>query len=247
MKLTWHIIKKDLLQYRWSLAFWLACFAYIFLFQERIDFQGNPELKSYFRLTSLMTILVFSGAMLISIVQQDPPMGASVFWRTRPISPGRMLVAKLCLLGALFVGVPLLIMLLGGWLQKLVLLHTLREYALMILVLGSITLSLAAAAACTKNIAYATLLWVGAVFGGGTLADLLGRFLPELPVQLSMQLNMNRVITLLVISVVFSLATILNQYLHRRLSVTIALLVIGNVAVVLVGTLWGYYYFYTSQ
>ena len=244
MNLTWHIIKKDLYQFRWSLALWLACFAYIFLVQEKVSFHGNIDLRDYFRLISILTIAVISCAMLIGIIQQDHPTDSRAFWRTRPIAPGRLVAAKLGLLLTLFVGIPLLTIMARGWLQQLVVLQTFREYSLMILVLGSITLSLAAAAACTSNIAYALLLWLGVVFGSGTLAEALDRFLPKLTLRLSQQMNMQRVITLLVFSVVISLAIILNQYLRRRFTTSVILLILGSVGSSLIGVLWSYYYFY---
>jgi len=244
MKLTWHVIKKDLYQFRWSLVLWLSCFTYLVFFQERVGTLVNTESKGYLQLLSMLIMVVLSCAMLISIIQQDHPVDSSAFWRTRPISAHRLVAAKLLLLFALFVGIPFLTVLLWVWTQDLVRLNSVREYSLMVLVLSSLVLSLAAAAACTRNIAYALLLWLGAIFGSGTLADILGHFLPKLTLQLSQQMNMNRILTVLALSMAFNLAIILNQYLRRRLSVSAILIVAGNVSIVLVATLWSYYYFY---
>lgn len=244
MNLIWQIIKKDLYQFRWSLVLWLACFAYIFFVQEKASFSGNVNLKDYFRLTSLLTIAVISCAMLIGIIQQDHPTDNRAFWRTRPIAAGRLMVAKLGLVFAIFVGIPLLTVMAGGWLQKLVLLQSFREYSLMILTLSSIALTLAAAAACTSNVAYALLLWLGVIFGSGTLAEIADRVSPKLTLGLSMRMNMQRSITLLAFSAVISLAIILNQYLRRRFNTTVVLLIVGSVGSALMGVLWSYYYFY---
>lgn len=244
MNLTWQIVKKDLYQFRWSLALWLACFLYVFLFQERAIVHAEVQLRDIFRLVAVLTVMVFSWAMLVSILQQDHPTDPRAFWRTRPISAVRLVTAKLGLVLTLFVGIPLLIALAGGWLQHLVILHTLREFSLMALAMGSLTLSLAAAASCTSNIVYALVLWVGVAFGSGTVAEILGRLLPKLTARLTLQMNMDRAITLLVFSAVISLALILNQYLRRRLTTTIILLILASVGCALIGVLWSYYYFY---
>ena len=161
MNLTWQIIKKDLYQFRWSLVLWLACYAYVFLFQERVTVHVEMQLRDIMRLIAGLTVMVFSWAMLASIIQQDHPTDSRAFWRTRPISVVRLVTAKLGLVLALFVAFPLLIVVAGGWLQDLVRLHTFREYGLMVLAMSSFTLSLAAAASCTSNIVYALVLWLG--------------------------------------------------------------------------------------
>lgn len=246
MNLIWQIIKKDLHQFRSSLGLWLICFAYVFLVQERAGFQASPNLLDYIRLISLITIVVFSCAMLIGIIQQDHPTDSCAFWRTRPISAKRLVAAKLGLVVALFVGVPTLTVMVGGWLQDIIILSTLREYSLMMLALGGVTLSLAAAASCTVNIAYAIVLWLGVAFGSGSLAEILGRFLPKFPEQIAMQMNLNRILALLAFSAVISLAIILNQYLQRRFTLTVILLIFGSVGSALVGMVWSYYYFYQA-
>lgn len=244
MNFVWQIIKKDLRQFRSSLALWLVCFAYIFLVQEKLGFQGNSSLPDYIRLISVISIVVFSCAMLISIVQQDHPTANNAFWRTRPISSGRLVTAKLGLVLTLFVGVPTLTVMVGGWLQDLVILRDPREYGLMVLVLGSVTLSLTAAAACTANITYAIVLWLAVAFGSSTLSEILGKFVPKLPSQIAMQMNLNRILVVLTFSALISLAIILNQYLRRQFTATVILLIFGSVGSALVGVLWGYYYFY---
>lgn len=244
MNLTWHIIKKDLRQFRWALAIWLLCLGYLLVFQEKVGAGAGANLRDYFRIISLLTVIVVSFAVLISIVQQDNPTDSDSAWRVRPIAPLRLLAAKLGLLLAVFVGVPLVLVLLGGWVQNLVRMNTVREYAMTILVLASVVLSVAAAASCTRHIAYAMLLWFGVIFASGTLADFLSRFLPKLSLRLSMQMNMNRIITMLAFSALISLAVLLNQYRWRRLGATIGLLIFGAIGSSLVGVLWSYYYFY---
>jgi len=240
-----HIIAKDLRHFRWTIVLWLACYAYIFLFHAKSSVHPNVNLLNYFWLTSLLSVVVISLALLIGIIQQDHPTDTRAFWRTRPITPGRLLTAKLVLLFGLFVLIPLATVVVGGWMKEgLVRLQTLREYWLVILVLSSVVLSLAAAASCTRKVPYAFLLWVSVVFASGTSADLLSRFMPKLSMQLSMEMNMTRVLSLLVFSALVSLVVILNQYLRRRLSTSIVLLVFGAIGSALMGVLWSYYYFY---
>jgi hypothetical protein len=247
MNLIWHIIKKDLRHFRWSLVLWLACLSYVFFVQERLNFHSRTDLQDYFRLMSLVTITVLSIAMLISIVQQDHPTGSTAFWRTRPISAGRLLAAKLTLLGAVFIGIPLLLVLLGGWLHRLVLLSSFREFGLMVLVLGAITLSLAAVSACTRTILYALFLALGLMFGTGALSESLSQMVPKFSAKVSMQMNNSRALALLGFSVVTALMILGNQYFKRRLGYSILLLVFASVGSALIGSMWGYFYFYTSQ
>ena len=78
------------------------------------------------------------------------------------------------------------------------------------------------------------------------MAEILSRSLPKLTTRLSMQMNMDRIIALLVFSAVLSLAIILNQYLRRRLTTTVVLLILLSVGCALIGGLWSYYYFYVG-
>jgi hypothetical protein len=245
MKLTWHLIWSDLRHFRWSIALWLGCLAFVFLGQERIpSVVAGVEMRDYVRLVTLLLLVGLAVAVLMGVIQADPADDSHAFWRTRPIAPARLIAAKLALLLGLFVGVPFLLVLGGGWLQRLVLLGSWSERLLMLLVLGTAALAIMAAASCTRTIGHGVVLLVGLVFASGTLADFVSSHLPRLNLKLSLQTNLSRVITLLAASALVSVAIILNQYLRRNRRWSIVLLAGGAVLPALLGAFWTYYYFY---
>jgi len=245
MKLTWHLIVSDLRHFRWSIALWLGCLAFVFLGQERVlPAVAGPELHDYVRLVTLFLLIGLAVAVLMGVMQADPADDSRAFWRTRPIAPGRLVAAKLALLLGLFAGVPFLLVLGGGWIQRVVLLHSWREYLTMLLILGAVALAVMAAASCTRSIGHGVVLLVALVFASGTLADFVSGRLPQLNLKLGLQANWSRVLALLVGSVAVSLAILLNQYLRRSRRWSIALLAAGAVLPALLGAIWTYYYFY---
>ncbi len=243
MNLTWHIIRKDLIYLRWTLLVWGLSYLYL-LVQPNLSVSGSVQLRDYLHIFSLVTFGVLSVALIMGVVQADHPNDSRGQWRTRPISAVRMMTAKLLFIGLLFVALPLL----ADWLKNQVgatqTMQSFKEYSLFVLMLTSLSLSFVATAACTKNGAHGLLLWVGLIFATGSLAEGLSRILPRLSLQLSMQMNMNRGLAILAFSAAIALAVILNQYLRRRMTASIVLLVVGSVGSALMGTLWSYYYFY---
>jgi hypothetical protein len=196
------------------------------------------------RVLTLFMVVGLAVAVMMAVIQADPPEDSQAFWRTRPIAPARMVAAKVTLLLALFVGAPFLVVLSGGWGQQLVLLHTWREHLVMLLVLGAAALSLMATASCTRTIGAGIALWVGVVFASGTVTDFVARYLPRLHLRPALHANQDRIISLLVFSVGVSLAILLNQYLRRSRVWSVALLAVGAIGPALIASLWTYYYFY---
>ncbi len=243
MNLTLHLIRKDLFHFRWALLVWGASFAYLLL-QANLTLTGSVTLRDYFQFVALLLFGLLSVGLIAEVMQEDHPNDSSGFWRTRPISPIRLLTAKLLLIGFLFIGLPLLAVWLKNRAPALQTVQSVREYCLIVLVLGSLVLSFAAAAVCTKSGAHSLLLWVTLIFSTATLAEFLGRFLPVLNRQMTAQMNSHTALAILFFSVVVSLAVILNQYLKRQLAVSIILMVTGVVSTALIGTMWSYYYFY---
>ena len=179
MNLTAHIIRKDLVHYRWALLVWGLSFLYLAV-RPNLAPAGSVAAQDYFQVMALITFAVLCVALIAGFVQDDNPTDSSAHWRTRPISPIRLMSAKLLLLGALFVGLPLLVIWAKNHFGFTASVAYFREYCLIALVLASLTLSFTAAAACTKNVLYCLLLWVGIVFATGTLMDFLNRFSPVL-------------------------------------------------------------------
>jgi multisubunit Na+/H+ antiporter MnhG subunit len=246
MNLTAHIIRKDLVRFRWALLVWGLSFLYLFA-RPNLTLAGSPNLQDYFQLIAIITFAVLCVGLISGVVQEDPPADSSAQWRTRPISPLRMMGAKLLLLGVLFIVVPVVAVGVRHVFDRGHALHDASEYGLEGLVLAALVCSLAAAAACTKNVVHCMALWLGLIFATGTLAELLGRFSPVISRQMAMQLNTKVALTILGFSVLVGLAVVVNQYLKRRMSVSIGLLIGGSVGSALVGTAYSYFYFYSSQ
>lgn len=243
MNRTLHIVRKDLRHFGWALLVWVSSFLYLFL-QPNARPAGTMGLRDFLLLSAMLLFTVFSAGLIAGIVQEDHPTDSNAPWRSRPISALRLAAVKLGSIVLLFVAFPLAAIMVKSFFSSAPTVQTLSEYSLTALVLTSVALSFTATSACTKNGLHSALLWAGVVFASGSLAEVLGRALPALSMRLSMQMNNSRVITLLVFSAVMSLAIILNQYLRRRLTASVVLLVVAAIGSALIGTLWSYYYFY---
>ncbi len=100
MKLTWHIVWKDLMRLRLALALWAVAFLWEYALGVRILGGNAPDLGLFERLR-LYDLVAFGlqgviGYVLIAaLIQEDPLVGSTAFWPTRPISALRLLGAKL--------------------------------------------------------------------------------------------------------------------------------------------------------
>jgi hypothetical protein len=114
MRLTWHIIAKDLRQDKWALGFWLLLFGLhfgvgaAFLEADSTDLEGIDVLRWG---NILLTIFEFAIGYLLALrlVQADDLAGTRMFWITRPISGGRLLTAKAAALFGVFGLLPVLL------------------------------------------------------------------------------------------------------------------------------------------
>ena len=248
MNITWHIIKKDLFHSRWSLVIGLGCFALLLFSLGNVTPAHFVRGQDFVQIFTPMLIGLFSIGFLAELVQQDHPNTSSGFWRTRPISATRLVAAKLLLVGGVFIVLPLAALSVRNHFSEVKNMKYLSEYFMLALMLSSLTFSLVAAATCTKNTIHCVLLWAGVILATGALAELLGRFAPTLNRQIAMQMNVNRMLAVLVLSTTVAVAIIINQYVRRRLTTSIVLFFIGSVgsALALIGSMWGYYYSYHS-
>ncbi|MFZ5494131.1 MAG: hypothetical protein ACOZE5_02180 [Verrucomicrobiota bacterium] len=248
MNHTFHIILKDLSRMRWALAIWILCLVYL-LFQSRLQL-GLDNLGDFLQLSAIMLSLVAGVGLIADLMQSDHPTLSEAHWRALPISAGRLVTAKLLLLLGLFVVLPV-----GAALVRNLVaenspfrnLRHLHEIGWALLILGAVNLSYAAVAACTRNVVHSLGLWLGLIFATGTLASYLGRYAPVLPREAYVRMGSDKPMAVLTLSVVIALAVILNQYLRRRVTASILLLLAGTVGAALIGTLWGYFYFYSAQ
>lgn len=114
MKLTWHIITKDLRSQAWAMAIWITLLVAKVAVSAAAFAQAGEDGASFEQLGlsyDLLAILetVFCFLLAAAIVLEDALVGPSVFWVTRPISGRRLLAAKLSSLFLLLVCVPILV------------------------------------------------------------------------------------------------------------------------------------------
>lgn len=118
MKLTWHIVVKDLRRLWPLLAGWLGLIAYRMFACSQLLQASGWDIDPYQRhaiLISLLSVFIGITSFLLAagVMLQDPVTGSRMFWATRPISGRRLLLAKLAMVAGIFIGLPLLINL--GW------------------------------------------------------------------------------------------------------------------------------------
>jgi hypothetical protein len=120
MKLTWHLIKNDAARDCGALLLWALLFVGQVVLgiaaRNPREFDLNQTISLQMGNTGLVILQMVMGYFLVArLVQADTLAGTSAFWRTRPISPRRLLVAKA--LGAfLLFGLLPLLLLLPWWL-----------------------------------------------------------------------------------------------------------------------------------
>jgi len=153
MNLTWHIIQKDLRRLNGLLAIWAAGLYVLILAK------GGPKPVPnsswyYMILFVIFSCRLLSLSLIAWVVQEDGLTEGSTFWRTRPVTPGRLFAAKLTLLAALFIFLPLLAGICARFLgpePETITFATWLGDAVGFFI--CMTLSAAALAACSKNLA----------------------------------------------------------------------------------------------
>lgn len=121
MRTIWHLVAHDLRTHHRLLLAWAA----VVIAQPLVSVVPWPALEATGIAVPLLVVasrLVLGAAAIATIVQADSPLDDRTFWRTRPVAPGTMAVAKLAI-GALFVAVPLLVVLLVGVIVRVPLSH----------------------------------------------------------------------------------------------------------------------------
>ncbi len=113
MKLVWHIFQKDVRRLRLPLFLWGAVYLlhYVVFLQLRAGDNGRPRPprpdafspESYLQWLWGLELLA-AWILVPQFIQDDSLTGDRAFWRTRPISGGRLLAAKLLGLGVLLGG-----------------------------------------------------------------------------------------------------------------------------------------------
>ncbi len=244
MNLTLHIIKKDILRLRWALLIWVASFGALLLQPQR---KYSPSgVWDYLLFTAGLMVVVVGIGVIADIIQADHPTRDDAHWRVLPISSRRVVAAKLAFLGSLFVLLPLFAVWMGNSLSEHPTMREPSEYGILALVLTNMVLSLAAAAACTRTVVHSLMLWLGLYLGTMALAGALSQFEPVLSRQAMFRMGIDKMQIIVTLNSVVGLSVVLNQYLRRKLSVSVVLLLSAVVGSACVGVFWGYFYLYQA-
>ena len=118
MKLTWHIVRKDLRRLAWPVAAWVAfvVVAAIWFGGSHMPTEAVPAHDLYRWIGGLsmfagwaVGMQIVTGFLLAGhLVLEDTVVGTTAFWLTRPLTRGRLLAAKITAGGLLLVVAPTL-------------------------------------------------------------------------------------------------------------------------------------------
>lgn len=235
MKLTWHIIKKDLTRTGYILGIWAFTGLYLLVYR-KLNFIGGTAWDNL-GIICVFTFIGLSLALIPAIIQEDGLTETNVFWRTKPISPARLLTAKLGLVLSLFALLPFLGFVIRTWFGDG---HPSNwdEVWKVGFSLSVIVLSLAAVASATKDMGRHFLCLILCVFAGGVLVTALERYAPDLVPPLRWTVRESKMVAGFALCGLVAAGILYNQYCRRRLAVTITLMALSIVGCGLIATFW---------
>lgn len=101
----WHIIKKDMRRFRGLLALWCVAL----MTRVLVPAWAGDDLRSLTETSlvlSVVLILLLNALIVARALAEDSPLKEAAFWRSRPITGGQMLTAKLVFLAIWTLVVP---------------------------------------------------------------------------------------------------------------------------------------------
>jgi hypothetical protein len=231
MNLIWHIIKKDFSHNRLVIFWWAASGILVEL--STTDFVRGTWTEHGYLIVCLLACYVLPVGLIASIYQEDHMVDSDGFLRTRPISPCRLLAAKLGLVWTLFVIAPLLLLLI----ERMVTPVTSRAPGLgtIGLNLTFVVLVLSAVAAWCKNLSRYFLALLTGIFFFGLSRIAFSSLIEATPLGLRALLRQTNSALMTVVFSGFWAAALYNIYYRRRLLVAISLMVIGLIGTTLMG------------
>ena len=239
MKLILQIIKKDLRRYRWAIGLWAASFLYGQL-QPNVAFNELPNVSfaDFFKLGSGSLFLALTFLLVAGLIQEDSPEEDQGAWRTRPISAGHMLAAKLLLIVSLFVVVPVSVGWGRTWFVPVGATDAFTVFGFAALAALGLCLSFAAIASCTRSLRQCMITWLGIAIVTLVLAVGLDRVAPQLSRFEASRLVGTKASLILGVSSLVAIVVLLNQYLWRRQVVSFVLLATWSIGSAVIATLW---------
>ena len=243
-----HIMRKDLRRLRWLVALWLAVLAARTLLVVNGAAAAVDSVSTGLLLVQVWSSLEFVALLLAAtivawLVLEEPLVGFTPFWLTRPYDAGSLLREKLLLALVLLVGMPMVAdlvilaffntgpqMLLRAGVAATV---VYASWALSIMVLASLTPSLGAFALTVLGVAAAATMLPAGLLGFATLwrADVPG-YTPSGPADATPG------VVMIVVYLAAALSVVVYQYRHRRRWVAVWLTVAGLAATVVAPMIW---------
>jgi hypothetical protein len=163
---VWHLVRNDLRAHHRLLLAWLAIVVAQPLVTAVAWWGALDSAVAWGPLSALVVVRIgLAGALVAMLVQGDSPIDDRAFWRTRPISPTTLAVAKLLLVVGIFVVAPMAVVLMVAAWVKVPVAHwpaTLVQVFVMEAALAGLSLSLSTR---TRSVAGLLLLALGSVVG----------------------------------------------------------------------------------
>jgi hypothetical protein len=245
MKLTWHIVMKDLRRHRWFIAVIAAVMA------AKIGVgawvlnteMGGAEFGAYWAtrvLGASVISIILEGLLgmlfVAAVVHEDPLVGRSNEWWTRPISGARLLGAKITSIG-LVLGVMPVVIALPWWVGCGFGGSEIAQAAWSTVAGQLIVVLLALPLAVLTDGFGRFLFWTLAVWFGLGSTQNAGALLGE---NVSSELLETRFSLAVGLAGIFAVAVTVHQFLSRRTQRGIVILVVGLVSIFSVQLFWAW-------
>ncbi len=237
MNLILHVMAKDLRRLTWALALWAGAGV---LAVVGMNVSGPPQ--STLESLGLVAMFQFFGlsiALIAAIVQEDGLTESTAFWRTRPISGGRLLLAKLGLIGVLFVVIPVALGLLVRLAKRGAMFARPEDLGQPLLALVALVLVGMALASCCKDLGRYFLLWIVCWMsvGFGTVGFQWVKATLGYTVSRVSKMRMEWIAVYVGL---VAIAVLLNQYRGRRFGLSVGLIVAGVVGAAAINAFWAW-------
>jgi hypothetical protein len=239
VKRTLNIVGKDLRRVAWPLVLWAVIAVCEQAFVWKQLWFAPIDSKTLGRVLQVLSSLEFGVTFLVAaaIVQQDRLVGTNAWWLTRPVSRGRLFVAKALAVGIACIALPVI-----ARLPLWSLLHFKpRDLAWAITEIGAkqllVVLPAVAVASLTDNfgrfivwsMVLAFVILTGPVLWGG---------MALLNIPNGNPLQQSRAVVELAILVLTGAAVIVTQYSFRRVAASVVVLTSGLALTAMVAPRW---------
>jgi hypothetical protein len=247
MSQTLHIVRKDVRRLRWVLVLWVMVLAMRVAFSLITLTSAESANTSYFLrqlFSPIITIeLLITALIVVRLVHEEPLVGFTPFWLTRPYDRGALVRAKLLFATVVLVGLPLLAELITMGLLKAGPVALMAGGAAASVAYVAGTLSLVVAAALTPSFSAFALTLLGVVVGTlmvtAIRVGLASLWRPDYIVYTPPQApDATPGVVMLLVYAAAALAVVLYQYHHRRWRAATGLAVAGLAATIVVPIIW---------